>query len=70
MTLDSYPNLGLAYANAVIEEFRAWVDAVERVGLEEARKVPGFHDEPLKGKLEGCRSIRLNDAYRAYSLRS
>ena len=54
----------------MIEEFRAWVDAVERVGLEEARKVPGFHDEPLKGKLEGCRSIRLNDAYRAYSLRS
>jgi proteic killer suppression protein len=41
------------------------VGAVERVGLEETRKVPGFHDEPLKGKLEGGRSIRLNYAYRA-----
>ena len=47
-------------------KFRTWVDTVERVGLEETRKVPGFHDEPLKGKLEGGRSIRLNDAYRAY----
>ena len=47
-------------------KFRTWVDAVERVGLEETRKVPGFHDEPLKGKLEGGRSVRLNDAYRAY----
>lgn len=47
-------------------KFRMWIDSVERVGLEETRKVAGFHDEPLKGKLEGARSIRLNDAYRAY----
>ena len=25
----------------------------------------GFHDEPLKGKLQGQRSVRLNRAYRA-----
>ncbi len=29
------------------------------------RKVPGFHDEPLRGKRQGQRSIRLNKAYRA-----
>jgi proteic killer suppression protein len=29
------------------------------------RKRPGFHDEPLKGKRQGQRSIRLNKAYRA-----
>lgn len=26
---------------------------------------PGYHDEPLKGKRVGQRSIRLNRAYRA-----
>lgn len=44
----------------------AWVDQVEKFGLEEVRKVPGFHDEPLKGKLQGLRSIRLSRGYRAY----
>ena len=34
-------------------------------GLEMTRKVPGFHDEPLKGKRRGQRSIRLNRQYRA-----
>lgn len=42
-----------------------WVDAVERAGLEEVRKIPGYHDEPLKGSRAGQRSIRLNRAYRA-----
>jgi proteic killer suppression protein len=43
----------------------AWVDAIELRGLEEVRKVPGFHDEPLKGERQGQRSIRLSQAYRA-----
>lgn len=34
-------------------------------GLYEVRKIPGYHDEPLKGKRTGQRSIRLNRAYRA-----
>jgi toxin HigB-1 len=42
-----------------------WVDAVERLGINKVRKVPGFHDEPLKGNRKGQRSIRLNKAYRA-----
>ncbi len=41
-----------------------WADAVEYEGLEETRKIPGRHDEPLKGKLAGLRSVRLNQAYR------
>ena len=42
-----------------------WVDAVERLGIYQIRKIPGFHDEPLKGNRKGQRSIRLNKAYRA-----
>lgn len=38
---------------------------IEDQGLEEVRKVPGYHDEPLKGDREGQRSIRLNKAWRA-----
>ncbi|MDH4468796.1 MAG: hypothetical protein QE271_12125 [Bacteriovoracaceae bacterium] len=29
------------------------------------RKIPGFHDEPLKGNRIGQRSIRLSKSYRA-----
>ena len=42
-----------------------WIAAVEQEGLEQVRKVPGFHDEPLKGFRAGQRSIRLSLAYRA-----
>ena len=42
-----------------------WIDAVERLGIYQIRKIPGFHDEPLKGDRKGQRSIRLNKAYRA-----
>lgn len=42
-----------------------WVDDVEKRGVEEVRKTPGYHDEPLKGKRKGQRSIRLTIAYRA-----
>jgi toxin HigB-1 len=42
-----------------------WVDDVEERGLEEVRKVPGWHDEPLKGNRKGQRSIRLSRSYRA-----
>ena len=43
----------------------AWVADVADRGLEEVRKVPGYHDEPLKGRRIGQRSIRLSRAYRA-----
>lgn len=42
-----------------------WVAAVEERGLQEVRKIPGYHDEPLKGNRKGQRSIRLNRQWRA-----
>ena len=47
------------------EKFRAWLVAVHKVGLEETRKRPGWHDEPLRGDRKGQRSIRLNKQWRA-----
>ncbi|KTC94916.1 type II toxin-antitoxin system mRNA interferase toxin, RelE/StbE family [Legionella feeleii] len=47
------------------EKFRAWLVAVNKVGVEETRKRPGWHDEPLLGDRKGQRSIRLNKQWRA-----
>ena len=49
----------------ILEKLQLWVDLVESDGLRESRKIKSFHDEPLKGKRIGQRSIRLNRAYRA-----
>ncbi len=46
-------------------KLQSWIDAVGHKGLNEVRKIPGYHDEPLKGKRKNQRSIRLNIAYRA-----
>jgi toxin HigB-1 len=43
----------------------SWIEDVGHRGLAEVRKISGYHDEPLKGKRKGQRSIRLNKAYRA-----
>jgi len=42
-----------------------WIRSVELRGLEEVRRIQGYHDEPLKGLRAGQRSIRLNRSYRA-----
>jgi proteic killer suppression protein len=47
------------------EALLAWIDQVQTQGLQETRKIPGYHDEPLKGDRKGQRSVRLNRAYRA-----
>lgn len=49
----------------IVDNLMIWVAAVELDGLEVVRKVPGYHDEPLKGERAGQRSIRLSRAYRA-----
>ena len=49
----------------VVAKLIAWSEAVEADGLEAIRRIPGFHDEPLKGKRHGQRSIRLSKSYRA-----
>lgn len=46
-------------------KLQAWIDEISHHGLSETRKIPGYHDEPLKGRRKGQRSIRLNIAYRA-----
>lgn len=49
----------------IVENLAAWIEDVEVRGLEEVRKVPGYHDEPLQGNRYGQRSIRLSRTYRA-----
>ena len=52
----------------VVLKLQAWVDDVKHQGLSKVKKMPGYHDEPLKGKRNGQRSIRLSKAYRAIYL--
>lgn len=47
------------------KKFFSWVEFVRSMGLRHARQSLGYHDEPLKGKRFGQRSVRLNKAYRA-----
>ncbi len=47
-----------------------WIKTVEEFGLTEARKVKGYHDEPLKGQRAGERSIRLGLKWRAIYIQS
>ena len=49
----------------VCRKLALWVRSVETVGIEEVRKVPGYHDEPLQGQRAGQRSIRLSRQWRA-----
>lgn len=49
----------------IAEKLGAWMEAVSYDGLFEVRKIPSFHDEPLKGKRAHQRSIRLSKSYRA-----
>jgi proteic killer suppression protein len=50
----------------VAGEFQDWVEDLEDRGLEEVRRIFGYHDEPLKGALRGLPSIRLSKGYRTY----
>ncbi|MBI2606101.1 MAG: hypothetical protein HYW49_08480 [Deltaproteobacteria bacterium] len=50
----------------ILVKLQDWIEDVEDRGLEEVRKIPGYHDEPLSGDLIGQRSIRLGKGWRAY----
>jgi len=50
----------------VAAKYALWRLEVMETGLECTQKVLSYHDEPLRGKLKGLRSIRLSDGYRAY----
>ena len=54
----------------IVRKLGNWIREVEIVGLEEVRKISGYHDESLRGRRRGQRSIRLNRSYRAiYTIR-
>ena len=50
----------------IVDLFLAWVRSIQEVGLQEVRKKSSYHDEPLKGKWKGYRSVRMNRAYRVF----
>ena len=53
----------------VVKKYELWKNIVFRHGPDKLREFPGFHDEKLKGGLEGQRSSRLNIQYRViYSI--
>lgn len=49
----------------IVIKLRKWAAQVELHGIATMRKIPGLHDEPLKGEWHGQRSIRLSIGYRA-----
>lgn len=49
----------------ILKKFRKWLGDVERYGLDEVRKVPGWNDHSLKGDRQGQRAIYLNRQWRA-----
>lgn len=51
----------------IVISLQGWIESVKEDGLALTRKIPGYHDEPIKGKERaGQRSIRLNKAWRAF----
>jgi len=44
---------------ALVIKFQKWVDDIETFGLEEVRKVRGWHDHALKGDRLSQRAIYL-----------
>lgn len=52
--------------NHILKKLRYWVVSVEMKGIEEIRKIPGYHDEILLGSRKGQRSVRLSRSYRTF----
>lgn len=40
-------------------KLQAWVNSIQHEGLRKTQQLVGYHDEALKGKRKGQRSIRL-----------
>lgn len=57
----------LALAPMVVRiSYLTWRRQVAESGLEVVRMAPGYHDEPLRGKHKGFRSVRLGRSYRVF----
>jgi proteic killer suppression protein len=50
----------------IVGSFYDWAKAVETDGMEEVRKLAGYHDEKLHGEMQGMRSVRISKAYRVF----
>jgi proteic killer suppression protein len=50
----------------VVQAYATWERTVSDIGLAETQRIPGYHDEPLHGKLKGLRSFRLSLGYRGF----
>jgi toxin HigB-1 len=48
----------------IMEKVYKWMKQVEDFGLFRVRLSKALHDEPLKGKRKGQRSVRLNQQWR------
>ncbi|OAI46508.1 addiction module toxin [Gammaproteobacteria bacterium SCGC AG-212-F23] len=48
----------------ILKHYELWKRIVEFEGIQGLRLVKGFHDEALKGKLDGYRSSRLSKQWR------
>lgn len=48
----------------IIVRLMKWIYTIEEFGFNEARKVKGYHDEPLKGIRQRQRSVRLGIKWR------
>jgi proteic killer suppression protein len=51
---------------SISEAIYIWAASVELMGINNVRQLRGYHDEPLAGKWQGTRSVRLNKAYRLF----
>jgi len=54
----------------IADKFFKWKMDVQGMGIQEVRKVTGYHDEPVKGSEIGRRSVRLNQAWRLFYVES
>lgn len=50
----------------IVTNLEVWMQTVEEDGIFEARRLSGYHDEPLGGKKKGQRSFRLSKTYRGF----
>ena len=48
----------------ILRSYEIWARLVEEHGHFSLRRFPGYHDEALRGELEGYRSSRLNLKWR------
>jgi proteic killer suppression protein len=49
----------------IVTKLLSWVSLIRIKGLAHVQMIKGFHDEPLKGKKTGRRSVRLSRQWRA-----